>query len=349
MRETNNDRDASVDRLLAGAMTARADATTEGPCLDADTLAAWADGALAARERAHAEAHAADCARCQALLAAMVRTLPPATAVKSPWRLPALGWLVPLTVAATALVIWVAVPSREPAQISDGVAEAVDQSAPVRVPPSVAAPLAEARTKASSAVERPREVAGQQTVAAPGAIPPPVPAVASAFDDLRERREVASLEKQAPPAEAAGASAVGGAAGGIVGSPGPARALALASAPESIIVSSNPSTRFRLLRGGGVQRSADAGATWRGEVTGTTETLAAGSSPSPSVCWLVGPGGVILLSTDGRSWRRVAFPEAIDLRSVSAIDEEGATVTTADGRAFVTTDAGRTWSRAPDR
>ena len=124
--------------------------------------------------------------------------------------------------------------------------------------------------------------------------------------------------------------------------------LAFASAPERIIVSSNPSTRFRVLRGGGVQRSADAGATWRTEVTGTTETLTAGSSPSPSVCWLVGPGGVILLSTDGRSWRRVAFPEAIDLRSVSATDEEGATVTTADGRAFVTTDAGRTWSRAPD-
>ncbi len=347
MRE-KTDRDASVDRLLAGAMKARAEAATQRPCLDADTLAAWADEALDARERAGAEAHAADCVRCQALLAAMVRTLPLAAAAKSPWRLPALGWLVPFTVAATALVIWVAVPSREPAKISDGGAEAVDQSAPARVPAPVAAPLADARTKASSAVERPREVAGQQNVAAPVAIPPPVPAVASAFDDLRERREVASLEKQAPPAEAAGASAVGGAAGGIVGSPGPARALAFASAPERIIVSSNPSTRFRVLRGGGVQRSADAGATWRTEVTGTTETLTAGSSPSPSVCWLVGPAGMVLLSTDGRSWRRLAFPEAFDLRSVDATDEESATVTTADGRAFVTTDAGRTWSRAPD-
>ncbi len=330
MRETKNDRDASVDRLLAGAMKARADATTEGPCLDADTLAAWADGALAARERAHAEAHAADCAGCQALLAAMVRTLPPATAAKSPWRLPALGWLVPLTVAATALVIWVAVPSREPAQISGGVAEAVDQSAPARVPSVVDAPLADARAKASAAVEPTREAVGGQNVAALAPARAPESAVASAADELRDRREVASLEKQARPAAAAGTSAVG------------------ASAPESIIVSSNPSTRFRLLRGGGVQRSADAGATWRGEVTGVTETLTAGSSPSPSVCWLVGPGGVILLSTDGRSWRRVAFPEAIDLRSVSAIDEEGATVTAADGRAFVTTDAGRTWSRAPD-
>ncbi len=335
MSETKTDRDASVDRLLAGAMKARADATIEGPCLDADTLAAWADGALAARERAHAEAHAAECARCQALLAAMVRTLPPATAATSPWRLPALGWLVPLTAAATALVIWVAVPSREPAQISGGVAEAVDQSAPARVPSVVDAPLADAKAKASSEAPAPASASDdrrERRQAAPleKAAAAPRSAVASAFDDLREQREVASLEKQARPAAAAGASAVG------------------ASAPESIIVSSNPSTRFRVLRGGGVQRSADAGATWRAEVTGTTETLTAGSSPSPSVCWLVGPGGVILLSTDGRSWRRVAFPEAIDLRSVSAIDEEGATVTAADGRAFVTTDAGRTWSRAPD-
>ena len=45
--------------------------------------------------------------------------------------------------------------------------------------------------------------------------------------------------------------------------------------------------------------------------TGATETLMAGSSPSPSVCWLVGPSGTVLLSTDGRSWRRVAFPETV--------------------------------------
>jgi photosystem II stability/assembly factor-like uncharacterized protein len=61
----------------------------------------------------------------------------------------------------------------------------------------------------------------------------------------------------------------------------------------------------------------------------------------------VGSAGTVLLSTDGRSWRRVAFPEAVDLRSVTATDQETATVTTADGRVFVTTDGGRTWSRTP--
>jgi photosystem II stability/assembly factor-like uncharacterized protein len=127
-----------------------------------------------------------------------------------------------------------------------------------------------------------------------------------------------------------------------------ARAATFASALEVIVVSTNPSTRFRLLRGGGVQRTADAGATWRTEATGATETLTAGASPSPSVCWLIGPSGMVLLSTDGRSWRRVPFPESVDLRAVTATDHETATVTTVAGHVFMTTDGGRTWGRPPD-
>jgi photosystem II stability/assembly factor-like uncharacterized protein len=118
-----------------------------------------------------------------------------------------------------------------------------------------------------------------------------------------------------------------------------------AGALETIVVSSNPSTRFRLLRGGAVQRSADAGATWRTEVTGATETLTAGSSPSPSVCWLIGPGGSVFLTTGGGLWRRLAFPEPVDLHSISATDAENATVTTVDGHEYVTSDGGGTWSR----
>ena len=118
------------------------------------------------------------------------------------------------------------------------------------------------------------------------------------------------------------------------------------ASPDAVIVSSNPATRFRLLTGGGVQRSADGGATWRMESTGVTETLIAGASPSPSVCWLIGRSGIVLLSTDGRTWRRVASP-AGDLRAIAATDHENATVTTADGRAFVTTDGGQTWARIP--
>ena len=76
-----------------------------------------------------------------------------------------------------------------------------------------------------------------------------------------------------------------------------------------------------------------------------TVMLTAGASPAPSICWLVGRQGIVLLSTDGRTWRRVAFPETADLSSVRATDDKSATVNTSDGRAFRTTDGGRTWTR----
>src|SRR6185369_14254532 len=83
VKEIKTDRDASMDRLLAAALKAGAGSATDGACLDAETVAAWADEALDARERAAAEAHAADCARCLALLAAMIKTRPPAPEARS--------------------------------------------------------------------------------------------------------------------------------------------------------------------------------------------------------------------------------------------------------------------------
>ena len=330
-----NERDASVETLLASTLKARADAASAAACLDAETLAAWADEALGADERASVEAHAADCARCQALLAAMVTTLPAPAAAASPWRMRSLWWLVPMTSAAAALAIWFAVPARAPVQQSESTIAAVDQVAPA--------------------------VPAARSADAPANVEAEAPPVA-----LRERREPAAFDKKAAPASperpdaledtanvaraAPAASAPSAEASNARREAGPAaaRLSTFAGALDSVIVSSNPATRFRLIPGGGVQRSADGGATWRTELTGATETLTAGVSPSPSVCWLIGPAGTVLLSTDGRSWRRVAFPEAVDLRAISATDSENATVTTTAGRAILTTDGGLTWSRAPD-
>lgn len=338
--------DASVERLLAGTLAARAEPAPGSACLDADTLAAWADGILDAHERAEVEAHAADCGRCQALLAAMVKTMPAREGGQSAWRIPALGWLVPLTAAAAALVVWVLVPKQ--VTVEQRSSPAVDQLEPAR---AASAPA----TEQPGAQPRGRVAEDQKAAAA---------ATREAAAPVPERQGRAALEKSAnaPPPPGANALAetviVGGATPVAPLRPGAesiaprdtsaaARLLVQSAAPGTIVVSSNPGTRFRLLAGGGVQRTADGGSTWRTEITGATETLAAGASPSPSVCWLVGPGGTVLLSTDGRSWRRLAFPEALDLRSVSATDDQIATVTAADGRSFVTTDGGETWSRAP--
>jgi photosystem II stability/assembly factor-like uncharacterized protein len=37
----------------------------------------------------------------------------------------------------------------------------------------------------------------------------------------------------------------------------------------------------------------------------------------------------------------------VDLRSITASDGDNATVITADGRTFVTTDGGQSWSKGP--
>jgi len=95
--------------------------------------------------------------------------------------------------------------------------------------------------------------------------------------------------------------------------------------------------------GTSVERSTDGGVTWQPQSTGAAVRLTAGVAPSPTTCWLVGAGGVVLVSQDGQKWQRVAFPEAVDLTAIRAIDGSNATVTAADGRAFSTTDGGRSW------
>ena len=115
----------------------------------------------------------------------------------------------------------------------------------------------------------------------------------------------------------------------------------------TLIVSSNPNSVWRIVANGAVEHSTDRGSTWELQPTGVAVMLSGGASPSPSICWLVGPQGIVLLTTDARSWRRIAFPEAVDLLSVRAADDKIASVTTSDGRVFSTTDGGQTWQRSP--
>jgi photosystem II stability/assembly factor-like uncharacterized protein len=100
---------------------------------------------------------------------------------------------------------------------------------------------------------------------------------------------------------------------------------------------------WRVLASGQVERSVTGGDTWMPVTISPPAVIVNGASPSPSVCWLVGRTGIVLLSTDGSTFRRVFFPDVSDLRSVIAVDEREATVTTTDGRVFKTDDGGRTW------
>jgi len=99
---------------------------------------------------------------------------------------------------------------------------------------------------------------------------------------------------------------------------------------------------WRLDPGARIFGSADAGRTWQLQYTGAGR-LVAGSSPSPEVCWVVGGRGLVLRTTDGRTWHAVPFPERLDLVAVLADSDRRATVHASDGRRFTTDDGGATW------
>src|SRR5262245_21322495 len=125
VKNVDTDRDSSLERLMKDALRSRmpevSDTSDTSRCLSADTLAAWSEQTLPAREREAVEAHAADCARCQAMLAAMVRITP--MPAKTPWwRVHMMAWIVPMTAATAALVVWLAIPGKRAAAPTAAVA-----------------------------------------------------------------------------------------------------------------------------------------------------------------------------------------------------------------------------------
>jgi hypothetical protein len=109
-------------------------------------------------------------------------------------------------------------------------------------------------------------------------------------------------------------------------------------APEIL---SPSGTRWRISNGQ-VQRSTTLGQSWEG--VALSATISAGYAPVASVVWFVGAAGAIFLTTDGTHFERVPFTVTADLVAVAAMDARQATVTTADGRRFRTTDRGLTWT-----
>ena len=101
---------------------------------------------------------------------------------------------------------------------------------------------------------------------------------------------------------------------------------------------------WRVLASGTVERSTDAGATWSPLLIDPPAHITSGAAPTSAICWLIGRGGVVLISTNGQPFVRVTPPTAADLASVRATSARDATVTTTDGRSFRTTDGGATWT-----
>lgn len=372
--------DQSIERLLRSVRPGVPAPGGVGRCLDAETLAAWIDGGLTSQELRQAELHVSSCARCQAAVAATMRSAPLVAASEAErsraWRL---GWLVPLAAGVAAVGLWFMVPSRSELvtrapessqvafdrQISPAPIEQPAQAMPARderKPQSSAGKLADAP---SAQNEERKDVATGLTKAES--------VNAQKVDEVtaRARQEantaaksasaadsVAAREELAPGPPAAGAPAASAPAPSAPGTVSGAAPPALRAAPSSIagnrsstlqaqsfeIVSPNPSVRWRIRAGGVIEHSSDAGARWTSQTSGVSVDLLAGASPSPEVCWLVGRAGTVLRTTDGgRQWQRVTLVDGLDLQAVTAGDASSAEVTATDGRRFRTVDAGITW------
>ena len=127
---------------------------------------------------------------------------------------------------------------------------------------------------------------------------------------------------------AAGATVAGGVAGNV-------------SKAES---ADAPTTSWKIFERNVVQRSRDAGVSWQqAQIERDLPEITTGVAPSKTVCWLIGRAGLVLVSSDAVTFRRVATPANVDLRFVQATDALNATVTAADGRKFTTADGGLTW------
>ncbi len=361
------------DRLLRDALHETASTMPSPMCVDADRLALWADGTMTGTDRAAIEAHAAGCARCLALLAAMTR-IEPAPIATAWWRRARFAWVWPLATATAGLVIvaGLAVIERRtpvPAAVapSDAAAQralpATVQAAPpaasqreaAGVPAQPAQPAAPASAPAPRRLERSANAAATPSTqsemrrkpeavapvaaspapptaaeAAKDTAPPPAPAMAPAPMSAPAAPALAARDEMARPAGA----------GAFAAQP----AMKEAASVPVVIPSPDRASQWRIV-GGAVEHTADGGVTWQSQPIGIATPVRAGAAPAARVCWLAGMAGLVLRTTDGATWIRIAFPEPADLVAIQAADASHATVITATGQRFSTSDGGATWIR----
>lgn len=277
--------------------------------VQAEALAAWAEGRLTVAEAATVEAHLASCAVCQETLAVFARAEPQDVESGfsriSPersgfswfrWR-----WAVPVAAAATAAAIWVAVPDNTSQDEFDRtVAPALERR-----------PAAPSETASADAAAPPAEQeAKPQSSRRDQAI--------SGFEDRADKRESraasANALEQDLKAEASQAAPP-----------------AAARAPEAPAASAAAEqTRLRTETLSALPRQA-----------AMPEVV----SPDPLVRWRIVPPGRLERSTDGgKTWGPVTLPQPVDLIAVRAPTATSAIATAADGRQFRTDDQGKTWN-----
>jgi hypothetical protein len=207
------------------------------------------------------------------------------------------------------------------------------------------------RAGAASPAPRPpakSTAAGATTSAAGASRAAPLPPLAPA-DAKQESAatQTVTVTEAAPPVSTDG-SVSGDQMQIVNGRPSAGFRSAILIPPNTLAVSAPGGRIFwRVGLLGTIERTADAGKSWKPQKSGVTVDLLAGSAPSNKVCWLVGRAGTILWTKNGgKHWLKLAAPVDTDLRAVNAADDLHATVADATGKTFATIDGGKTWTPA---
>lgn len=126
---------------------------------------------------------------------------------------------------------------------------------------------------------------------------------------------------------------------------GAAGALARSAtkAPDHLVVTSPDSSISWTIHTNHVQYTENGQPAPVQDFLPTNSPIIAGSAPGGKVCWLVGQGGAVVLTADGRLWLSAISPTTADLTAVTAKSVKVATVTAADGHVYATADGGQTW------
>jgi putative zinc finger protein len=194
--------------------------------------------------------------------------------------------------------------------------------------------------KDSAVRSRSQSVTADSSAQMPKAAPPLVADGAAGGVSAGAVPEPARLDKQQPAATL-------NARNGFAASQTVSVESAIDRDVNTIVRSPDPQILWRISGGRFVERSSDAGQTWRAQWTSVNAHVVAGSAPSVEACWLVGGGGIVLLTTDGKKWRTIEPPVSTDFVGVAASDASSATVISTDGRKFETSDGGKHWTPAP--
>ena len=125
------------------------------------------------------------------------------------------------------------------------------------------------------------------------------------------------------------------------------RVSALLLPGSNVIAAPDDEHAWRVGVAGRIERSSDAGKSWKAQHSGVTADLLSGSAPSAEVCWIVGQGETLLLTTDGgKHWKQLSSPISGAPGGVHALDAQHATIWDASKRnSFETADGGLTWKR----